>query len=282
MAVDTQPGHTLPGTVAGTAADAPPATRLGIWREAFFVGLGYAAYSTVRNATTGHAALALRHAGDIERLERFLHIDGELPVNRFIARHHWLGVTTGYYYATLHFIVTVAVLVWLYRKHPRYYRFMRTSLVVACLVGLACFRLWPLAPPRLATAGYDDILITARIWGSLADGKVASASDQYAAMPSLHTAWAVWCAVALVVCARRRWVRVLGALYPCATIFVIIGTANHYVLDVVGGLVVLGVGYLAARPLGVAGAWIRAEAVSTAAVVRAKRTLEEPVSPDRP
>ena len=274
-------------------AGAPDPGRTGLLREVLLVGVGYALYSTVRNATTGHEALAYRHAGDIERLERRLHVDGELSVNRLVAHHHWLGVTTGYYYATLHFIVTVAVLVWLYRKHPRHYRFMRTALVVACLVGLACFRLWPLAPPRLASPGYDDILITARIWGSLADGKVASASDQFAAMPSLHTAWAVWCAVALVVCARRGWVKVLGVLYPCATVFVILGTANHYTLDIVGGLLVLGVGYLASPPLVAAAARIRANVVSTAAVARAKRQVAReggadpepidpgPLSPDR-
>ena len=274
--------------------DAPPATRLGIWREAILVGVGYALYGAVRNATTGQEQAAYRHAGDVERWERSLHIDWERSVNRLVGDHAWLGTVTGYYYATLHFIVTVAILVWLYRKHPRYYRVMRTALVVACLVGLACFRLWPLAPPRLASPGYDDIIKTAHIWGSWGTGKVASASDQYAAMPSLHTAWAVWCAVALVVCARRTWVRVLGLLYPCATIFVIVGTANHYVLDVAGGLLVLGVGYLSAPPLVGAWTWIRAEIVSTAAVVRAKRRLvhdpievpagsaSEPVSPDRP
>jgi hypothetical protein len=251
----------------------PPATRTGILREAVLVGVGYALYGAVRNATTGQESAAYRHAADIERWERTLHLDGEMAVNHLVGRHLWLGTVTGYYYATLHFIVTVAVLVWLYRKHPRHYRVMRTALVVACLVGLACFRLWPLAPPRLATAGYDDIIKTAHIWGSWQTARVASASDQFAAMPSLHTAWAVWCAVAIVVCARRTWVRVLGALYPCATVFVIVGTANHYVLDVVGGLVVLAVGYAAAPGLVVAAAWVRAELVSTAAVLRARRDL---------
>jgi PAP2 superfamily len=54
-------------------------------------------------------------------------------------------------------------------------------------------------------------------------------------MPSLHIGWALWCAAAIVTLARRRWVRILGALYPLATFFVIVGTANHYVLDAVAG-----------------------------------------------
>jgi hypothetical protein len=58
-------------------------------------------------------------------------------------------------------------------------------------------------------------------------------------MPSLHIGWSLWCALALVTLAERPWVRVLGALYPVATFFVIIGTANHFVLDAVGGAATL-------------------------------------------
>ena len=68
-------------------------------------------------------------------------------------------------------------------------------------------------------------------------------------MPSLHIGWSMWCAFAIVALAERRWVKALGALYPLATFFVIIGTANHFVLDAIGGVATLGVAILIQRLL---------------------------------
>jgi hypothetical protein len=58
-------------------------------------------------------------------------------------------------------------------------------------------------------------------------------------MPSLHISWAVWSGIAIWICARRTWVRCLGALHPVATLVVIVGTANHFILDAVGGVLIL-------------------------------------------
>jgi len=68
-------------------------------------------------------------------------------------------------------------------------------------------------------------------------------------MPSLHCAWALWCTFVLWPLARRRWARALTVLYPVATVFAVVVTANHYWLDAIGGYVVLGVGYLLGRRL---------------------------------
>jgi hypothetical protein len=101
-----------------------------------------------------------------------------------------------------------------------------------------------LAPPRLLPQfGYVDTLLKYHTWGSLADPDVAKHSNQYAAMPSLHIGWALWCGIAIFVCARRSWVRWLGLMYPVATLLVIVGTANHYIIDAVGGVVVILIGF---------------------------------------
>jgi hypothetical protein len=148
-----------------------------------------------------------------------------------------------YYYATLHFVVTIACLVWLYMAHPRIYRGARTVLFATSLIALAGFYLYPLAPPRLLPQyGYTDTVLKFHTWGSLADPNIAEHSNQYAAMPSLHIGWALWCAAAIYLCARRPWVRALGAIYPVATLMVIVGTANHFVIDAVAGLAVFGLG----------------------------------------
>jgi hypothetical protein len=62
-------------------------------------------------------------------------------------------------------------------------------------------------------------------------------------MPSLHIAWALWCGTAIVLCAKRVWVRILGALHPVGTLMVIVGTANHFIIDAVGGAAVLTLGF---------------------------------------
>ncbi|NUP32797.1 MAG: phosphatase PAP2 family protein, partial [Streptomycetaceae bacterium] len=135
------------------------------------------------------------------------------------------------YYRELHYTVPVAVLVWLYIWHPTRYRTARTVLAFTTGLALVGFWLFPLCPPRL----YPGSGMVA----SLPDGPrsyifATQLINSYAAMPSLHIGWALWCAVAVVCVARSRWLKALAVLYPCATAFVVVGTANHWILDGVG------------------------------------------------
>jgi len=66
-------------------------------------------------------------------------------------------------------------------------------------------------------------------------------------MPSLHVAWAAWCAAAIVITTRSRW-RHLAWAYPAATTLVVLASANHFLLDAAGGLAVTALGMLAAGP----------------------------------
>jgi hypothetical protein len=220
------------------------------WEEIAFVVLAYWLYSLVRNTVPTHELAAFHRARDILGFERSLHIDIERSVNAFVASVHPLAYVANYYYATLHFIVTIGVLVWLYRRHPLRYRSLRSVLFATNIIALLGFWLYALAPPRmLASDGFTDTVVVFHTWGSWASGDVASASNQFAAMPSLHIAWALWCGVVVVALARRLWVRVLGALYPLATLLVIMGTANHFVVDAVGGALVLALGFAIQRVL---------------------------------
>jgi PAP2 superfamily protein len=135
-------------------------------------------------------------------------------------------------------------MVWLFVRRPHVYRGARTVMFATSLFGLLGFYLYPLAPPRLLPQyDYVDTLLRFHTWGSLADPAVAAHSNQFAAMPSLHIAWALWCGVALVRCARSIWVRAAGVLYPVLTLVVIVGTANHFVIDAVGGAVAVALGF---------------------------------------
>lgn len=214
------------------------------WQELMLIAIGYYLYREARNLVPNQPTIALRHARSVEWLQDKLHVDIELPLNHFVYHHEWLAQIMDYYYATLHFVVTIGVLVWLFAFRPRVYRGLRTALFATTLLGLAGFFLYPLAPPRLMPGfGYIDTLAVFHTWGSLADPSIAQHTNQFAAMPSLHIAWAVWCATAIYYCAKRWWVRLLGLLYPVATLLVIVGTANHFVIDAVAGLATAGAGF---------------------------------------
>jgi len=212
--------------------------------ELLLIGLGYWAYSLIRNGAPTHVGSALHRAHSLYAFERDLGIGFELGLNKAVDGVTWLVVGANYFYATMHFAVTIGVLVWLYVKHPAHYRPLRTTLYLTTIIALLGFWLMPLAPPRfLKEYGFVDTVITHHTWGSLASGDVAELSNQYAAMPSMHAGWALWCAIAVFFLAKRLWVRILGLLYPVLTSLVIVVTANHFVLDIVGGALVLAAGF---------------------------------------
>ena len=206
--------------------------------------MGYWLYSLGRNAIPRQASIAERHGRSIQHLQDWLHLNWELSFNEIVAAHESLAQVLNYYYATLHFIVTPAVMVWLFVRRSHLYRGARTVLVTTTLIALGGFVLFPTAPPRLLSgAGYIDTVELYHTWGSLADPDIAHHSNQFAAMPSLHIGWALWSGVAIFVCARHAWVKALGVLYPLGTFVVIIGTANHYILDAVAGVVLVAVAF---------------------------------------
>jgi PAP2 superfamily len=214
-----------------------------LWIEILVVGAAYWLYSLVRNAVPNERAVALRHAGEIWNAEHAVGLPVERWINHSANSVSWLIVGMNYYYATLHFVVTLAVLIWLFRRHPGRYAASRTVLGATTGMALVGFYFFPLAPPRLMNAGFIDTTVVHHTWGSFSHGGLASVSNQFAAMPSMHIGWSTWCAIMLVAFAERRWVKILGLLYPLATLVVIISTGNHFWLDAAGGLVCLAVGF---------------------------------------
>lgn len=223
--------------------------RRRVWvYELAVIGIGYWLYSLIRNSVTAAEGDAVDNAREIVAIEKALGLYHELALNTFVAGQSWLAYLLNYYYATLHFGVTIGVGIWLYRRHPLHARQLRTAWYLMNLLALLGFAFYPLAPPRLLPgAGYVDTVIAFHTWGSWGDQSVSSHSNLYAAMPSMHIGWSLWVAISVVFLARRTWVRVLFGLYPLATLFVIIGTGNHYWLDAVGGAAACLGGFAVAR-----------------------------------
>ncbi|MEH0443546.1 phosphatase PAP2 family protein [Streptomyces sp. B21-102] len=219
-----------------------------LWFEILLIAVSYWVYSLVRNAVPEQRSEALRNTDWIWRVEHGLGIAVEESVNHGVNSVTWLIVSMNYYYATLHFVVTLVVLVWLYRSHPGRYAATRLVLFATTAVALVGYYLYPLAPPRLMPGGgFVDTVMAHQTWGSMASGDLKHMSNQYAAMPSMHIGWSVWCGLTVFALARLPWVRVLGLLYPVATLVVIVATANHFWLDAVGGLLCLAFGFAVAR-----------------------------------
>ncbi|MET9070997.1 phosphatase PAP2 family protein [Streptomyces sp. NPDC004232] len=219
-----------------------------LWFEVLLIAVSYWTYSLIRNAVPEQKAEALRNADWIWRVEHLLGIAVERSVNHTVNSVTWLIIGMNYYYATLHFIITLGVLVWLYRRHPGRYAAARLVLFATTGVALVGYYLFPLAPPRLMRGGhFVDTVLVHHTWGSMASGDLKHMSNQYAAMPSMHIGWSLWCGVTVFALASVPWVRVLGLLYPMTTLLVIVSTANHFWLDAVGGVLCLSFGFGVAR-----------------------------------
>jgi membrane-associated phospholipid phosphatase len=238
------PAATLrPAGLAGAGERAAAPARSRWWVELLAIAWLLFLYDAVNNLAPLRLATALGNARGILHVERLLHIDPELSLDRWLAGHHTLGVVLANYYDNAHFVVTLGILGWLWWKRADLYRPLRNTLVLVNVIGFVVFWLFPVAPPRMLD-GFADVVASTHAFGSWHTGALASAANQLAAMPSLHMAWAGWCTVALWRMSSRRSIRVAAVLYPCLTAFAVLSTGNHFVLDIVGGLLVLALAVL--------------------------------------
>ncbi len=215
------------------------------WAEVLLLALCWGLYQGVRLLVPSDALVARANGEGVLRLERALALDVEQGLNAVVTASRFLALSCDYFYATAHYLVTPVVLVWIYRRHNHAYVRARSVLLVMSVLGLVGFWLLPTMPPRLLGGGFVDTMAVFSDygwWGTAASAPagLGGLTNQFAAMPSLHVGWAAWVGACLVVLGTRRWLRLLGVLYPLVTTLVVIATANHYVLDAVAGLLVLG------------------------------------------
>lgn len=227
--------------------DEPSRPKLRLLNEAILIGLLYGAYWLVRNSqgTNGDAkAQAFTNAKRVIKAERWIGIYHEESIQEwFLQSRRFIQFLNGYY-GIAHFLITIAAMVWCFRRRPWRYRSIRNGLALMTWFALIGFKFFPLMPPRLLPGRYgymDTLEIVGGPW-HFQSGPVAQVSNQFAAMPSLHFGWAAWCAVAFWPWART-WPRKGFLLaYPALTLLAIVATANHYFLDALGGFAVFTIG----------------------------------------
>ncbi|WP_131742281.1 bifunctional phosphatase PAP2/O-acyltransferase family protein [Actinomadura roseirufa] len=179
---------------------------------------------------------ARRHGDALFDLERALGVDVERSLNKWLADQSVLRVLANYEYAITYLASAFGLLTWLYLRHPERYRTARNAFVLLNLGGIACFALYPVMPPRFMNdLGFVDTVRLGRTWGSWGSPMVEHA-DRFAAVPSLHMAWTLWVGVELARVSARRWVQSLNALHIVVTCYIIMATANHYLLDAVAAV----------------------------------------------
>jgi len=231
----------------------PPA-RLRWWREIAYIAVFYAGYTLVRDlrgTTPVSHAQAFTNATRVVDLERWFGLFQERRIQAWFLHSHALVRVLDDFYGTAHFVITLGALVFLFRRQPWRYPLWRNTLAITTGLALIGFAFFPLMPPRLLPAGYgiaDTLRTVGGLW-SFDSGPMNAVSNQYAAMPSLHFAWSMWCALVLVPAAKRPAIKFLAACYPAVTLVCIVVTGNHYLVDAVGGAVILAMGYVLARLL---------------------------------
>ncbi|SVE35393.1 uncharacterized protein METZ01_LOCUS488247, partial [marine metagenome] len=217
--------------------EAGPGSGLHWWAEVLLVLGFYIVYSTIRNLFGSEsipAADALTNAERIINLERSIGLYRELGLQQAFVDHRWFIQFWNLFYGTFHFTVTVFALVWVYRRFPHLYARHRSTFLCTTGLALVGFALFPLMPPRLlSNCGefggclatlhpyVDTVTDVGGLW-SFDSGTMQRVSNQYAAMPSLHFAWAMWSALVLWPIVGNRTARMLVAAYPIATLFAVI------------------------------------------------------------
>jgi membrane-associated phospholipid phosphatase len=235
-----------------------PATP-GAWkrlvRELCLIATFAVIYEEIRDHIIQAASPAASHALMIVHAEQDLGLFREHAVqSAFIGSDTVIDAFNAYYGGT-HFLIPVLVLGFLFLWHPAHYTRARTALAVTTALAFVVFWLYPVAPPRMLPGPYGivDTLIAPDGSGHFDNVMLNSAGDQYASMPSLHVAWAVWCTLAIWPVVRNRWIRAVAVVYPLLTTLVVVTTGNHFFLDVIAGAALAGVTWIIVTR---AGAWL--------------------------
>ena len=246
------------------------------WKEVALMGSIYFVYSLTRNrfgsSLLAGSEQAFNNATKVIRFERAVGLYHEESIQQWFLPYRGIIQAFNTFYGTAHFAVTIGVFWVLFSRRKDVFPLFRNALAIGTCLAIIGFATFPLMPPRLldspcpsvgegnfggschphetrnyngaTTFGFVDTLdVYGGPW-DFSSGGIAKASNQYAAMPSLHIGWASWCAFAIWPLARKKWVRAAVLLYPALTLLCIVVTGNHFWLDGVGGLVVLGLGFI--------------------------------------
>jgi hypothetical protein len=230
------------------------------------------AYNIVRAMPHVNAIDPYAHARAILHAEGAIFRNLEEPLNQWINTIPLIAIAACYFYAVLHYVATPTVFFLSRRQGGWQYWRGYWALILASGIALAIYALYPVAPPRLLPG--LPIVDTMREfshygwWGSAASAPrgIGDATNQFAAMPSMHFGWALWCATQMWGFRTNLW-RALALIYPTLLAIVVLATGNHFLLDVVGGAACVVVAYLVVHVLGRLLKAVRAQVATVEAIL---------------
>ena len=223
---------------------------LGVAVEVGIVLVALVANLLARWLTLDDFDVAVDHAHSLLALERTFGLDWEHAAQDSVEALPWLGTFASWFYVWGYLPVVVGTLVALFVGRPNDYAFLRNALLAGGVVGLPGYVLWPLAPPRLTDLGYTDTIASSAVDAA---ARPVGLANEIAAMPSFHVGYLVVVSVAVWRLSCSVPLRTWCVLHPLVMCWVVLATANHWVLDLPAGLL------LALAGLGVA-RWIESRA----------------------
>jgi membrane-associated phospholipid phosphatase len=245
----------LPGT--GSSTRFPPFGWRAFGLQLLLLLAVDVTYEVSRALLEGPSAAALAHAADIVRAERRLGIFVERDLQRWaISAPGFVMDAADWVYRNCQRLVAWLFVVWVYLwRNPAYTR-LRNRLIILDALGLIGYWLYPTAPPRLTSGlGFVDTLDPSH--ANLHSSLFGSLTNLYAAVPSLHTAYALLIGITGVRVGRHLVTRVFWGLWPAVVVFSTVVTANHWLLDAAAGAVVLGIAWLLADAAEARWRWVR-------------------------
>jgi hypothetical protein len=207
------------------------------------VVLAFVAYMLTRAITAGGRDQALRNARELLDWERRLGLDFELGAQRALAAPGFGRELFTTIYVWAYWPVVVGTLVILWRRNRSRYRIMRDALFLSGAAGLFLFAAFPVAPPRMLGQFVDTVPAGSRQHFIAHPSGVV---NPYAAFPSFHAGWFVL-ALAVLTWRRHRIVELGAAIAATLMVLAVVVTANHYVVDVLGGVAICAAALVVAR-----------------------------------
>lgn len=223
------------------------------WRrlavEVLLLLVGAVLFFRVHDLLGTDAARATENAEHLMALERAVGLDIELGANRWVAGQPVLVAASVLYYR-LYYFPLVGVLAWLMVRRAETYRVLRVTILVVAVLALLCYWVLPMSPPRFAMPGIVDLVAEHDPIAGEATRDLTSGKNHFSAFPSMHVGWSALAAYLVWFTLRREHPRAawLAWLFPAGMVVVVVVTGNHYVLDVVGTVVVLTVALAVTRP----------------------------------
>jgi hypothetical protein len=231
-------------------ARALPHGRRDALRQLLLFAGAYGLYQVVRGLVDGNdVARASWNAIRIIDLERTLHVFVEPSIQSWASNVHPLMAGADWIYLNAHYVVTIGVLMFLYRRRHDTFCLMRNMFMIAMGIALIGYAVYPTAPPRLMPQwGFTDSI--RQFTGfSIEDHSVRALLNLYAAVPSIHVCFAILVGWPMAKLVRRPWTKALWLLYPLLITFVVVVTGNHFLIDAFLGAVTAAVAILIAGRL---------------------------------